>query len=80
MDRLLRAGVALNVNTDSRMLTPATLTGEYEGLAQTFNWGAEELLRTNLMGVDAAFADDRVKERLRAKLLPAYAAAVSSCD
>jgi adenosine deaminase len=72
IDRLYRAGVSLNVNTDTRMLTPATLTGEYEGLQRIFSWGEKELLRTNLMGVDAAFADDAVKEQLRKRLVAAY--------
>ena len=36
IDRLYRAGVSLNVNSDSRMLTPTTLTREYERLAARF--------------------------------------------
>src|SRR5271169_6145488 len=62
IDRLYRAGVSLNVNSDSRMLTPTTLTMEYETLQRVFNWGEQELLRTNLMGLDVAFADDEVKQ------------------
>ena len=65
IDRLYRAGVSLNVNSDSRMLTPTTLTREYESLQRVFNWSAQDLLRANLMGLDAAFADDGVKQRLR---------------
>lgn len=71
IDRLYRAGVSLNVNTDTRMLNPVTLTGEYEGLRRVFGWVAEDFLRTNLMGVEAAFAGEVVKERLRRKLLVA---------
>jgi len=69
IDRLYRAGVSLNINSDSRMLTPTTLTREYEGLQSTFSWGGQELLSTNLMGLDAAFADDGVKQRLRNRLM-----------
>jgi adenosine deaminase len=72
IDRLYRAGVSLNVNTDSRMLTPTTMTKEYEHLQRTFHWGAEELLRANLMGLDAAFLDDGVKQQLRKRFLRAY--------
>lgn len=68
IDRLYRAGVSLNVNTDTRMLNPVTLTGEYEGLQRVFGWGAEDFLQTNLMGVEAAFAGDAAKERLRARV------------
>jgi adenosine deaminase len=73
--KLLRLGVLLNVNTDSRMLNPITLTSEYEGLAKTFGWGPEEFLKTNLMAVDAAFVEDEVKQRLRKTLLEAYSVA-----
>ena len=73
--KLLRLGVPLNVNTDTRMLSPTTLTGEYEGLTKTFGWGAEEFLKTNLMGIDAAFVEDEVKLRLRKTMLEAYSIA-----
>lgn len=72
IDRLYRAGVSLSVNTDTRMLTPATLTGEYESLEQVFGWGREEFLRTNRMAVDAAFATPGVKDKLRARLAENY--------
>lgn len=73
--KLFRLGVSLNVNTDTRMLTPITLTGEYEGLVHAFGWSRDEFLKTNLMAVDAAFVDDDVKQRLRKTLLEAYAVA-----
>jgi adenosine deaminase len=73
IDRLYRAGVLLNVNTDTRMLNPVTLTSEYEGLHKTYGWGMEDFLKTNLMAIDAAFADDKTKEGIRKVLLEAYA-------
>ena len=69
IDQLYRAGVSLNVNSDSRMLTPTTLTREYENLQRVFNWTEQDLLRTNLMGLDAAFVDNGVKEHVRKRLL-----------
>jgi adenosine deaminase len=72
IDRLYRAGVSLNVNSDSRMLTPTTLTNEYEILHRVFDWGERDLLRANLMGVEAAFADEEVKQLLRGCFLEAY--------
>src|SRR5580693_8018263 len=71
INRLYRAGVPLNVNSDSRMLTPTTLSKEYKSLQRVFHWGKEELLRTNLMGLEAAFADDGMRKQLRAQLLDA---------
>ncbi|MGA7795078.1 MAG: adenosine deaminase [Candidatus Acidiferrales bacterium] len=72
IDRLYRAGVSLNVNSDSRMLTPTTLTVEYERLQRVFDWGEQELLRTNLMGLDAAFVDDVLKQQLKKRFLEPY--------
>ena len=69
IDRLYRAGVPLNVNSDSRMLTPTTLTREYETLQRVFNWSEEDFRRTNLMAVDAAFADPNTRQKLRERLL-----------
>jgi len=65
IDRLYRAGVSLNVNSDSRMLTPTNLTREYESLQSVFNWSKEDFLRANLMGLDAAFIDEGAKHQLR---------------
>ncbi len=68
IDRLYRAGVPLSINTDSRMLTPTTLTREYEEVRRVFGWGMEEFRRTNLMAVEAAFVDEGVKAKLRKRL------------
>ncbi len=72
IDKLYRAGVSLSVSTDTRMLTPTTLTGEYEGLQRTFGWSAQDILQANLMGIEAAFIDEPVKERIKAHLAEAY--------
>jgi adenosine deaminase len=74
IDRLYRAGVPLNVNSDSRMLTPTTLTREYESLRRVFNWSEQDLLRANLMGLEAAFLNEEIKQQLRNRLLESYAA------
>lgn len=74
IDRLYRAGISLSVNTDTRMLTPATLTGEYEGLRRFFGWGKEEFLRTNQMALEAAFTDAARKQRIQKRLMDVYGA------
>lgn len=73
IDRLYRAGVRLNINTDGRMCTPTNMNREYTSVAQTFGWQQQEFLATNLMAVDAAFCDEATKSRLRAALYAAYA-------
>jgi adenosine deaminase len=74
IDKLYRAGVSLSVSTDTRMLTPATLTGEYEGLQRTFGWSAQDFLKTNLMGIQAAFIEAPVMERIKNRLAEWYGA------
>jgi adenosine deaminase len=69
IDRLYRAGVSLNINSDSRMLTPTTLTIEYESLQRVFNWTEQDFLRANLMGLNAAFADERIKQKLKSRFM-----------
>ena len=78
IDRLYRAGVLLSLNTDTRMLNPVTLTGEYLEMQRVFGWTEAEFLHTNLMGLEAAFADDAVKERVRKRLTESYGATVSN--
>jgi adenosine deaminase len=63
----------MNINTDTRTLTPTTLNREYEEVARAFGWGADEFLRTNLMAIDAAFVGEAVKAKLRSAMLQAYA-------
>lgn len=77
IDRLYRAGVSLNVNTDSRMLTPTTLTREYESLHGVFGWREPEFLQANLMGLAAAFTGNKEKQGLEALLRKAYATQAS---
>jgi adenosine deaminase len=72
IDRLFRAGVSLNVNTDTRTLTPVTLNGEYEKMHTVFGWTHEHFLVSNLMAVDAAFVEDDEKMRLTSLLTAAY--------
>jgi adenosine deaminase len=78
IDRLYRAGISLNINSDSRMLTPTTLTREYESLQRVFNWREQDLLHVNLMGLNAAFVDNGGKQKLKKCLLEAYGGAVPS--
>lgn len=70
--RLYSAGVPVNANTDTRMLTPTTLTREYEELEKVFGWGPEDFCKTNLAAIDAAFVDEETKAPLRKAIVEAY--------
>lgn len=72
IDQLYRAGVLLSVSTDTRMLNPTTLVAEYEGLQRVFGWQAKDFLKTNLMGLDAAFLDESSKQQLRESFFKGY--------
>ena len=78
IDRLYRSGVSLNINSDSRMLTPTTLTKEYEILHRVFHWTKQDFQRANLMGLDAAFVENEVKQQLKKRLLDAYGGGITS--
>lgn len=73
VDRLLRAGVSVGINTDSRTLTDVTLTDEYERLRDTFGWGPPEFYLCNRNALAAAFLDDTVRARLMERLEAGYA-------
>jgi adenosine deaminase len=75
IDKLYRARVPLSINTDTRTLTPTTLTREYEEVRRAFGWGPKEFLKTNLMATEAAFVDEAVKAKLRKTLVQAYESA-----
>jgi adenosine deaminase len=68
INRLYRAGVSLNINSDSRMLTPTTLTMEYETLHRVFHWTKQDFQRVNLMGIEAAFVKDDFKQQFRERI------------
>src|SRR5262249_249044 len=68
IDKLYRAGVPLNVNTDTRTLTPITLTHEYESMQRVFGWTSADFLATNRMAIEASFADTTAKKKLLSHL------------
>jgi adenosine deaminase len=74
VDRLLRMGVSVGINTDARTVTGVTLSEEYRRLHRTFGWGARELRRCNLDALAAAFLDDADRAPLVRRLEAGYAA------
>jgi adenosine deaminase len=64
VDRLLRAGVSLGINTDARTITDVTLEKEYARLREHFGWGDNELLACNQEALRSAFLDQPVRTRL----------------
>lgn len=68
VERLRRAGVAVSVNTDDPALLGACLEGEYALCREAFAWSDADLRAVARTSIDASFANDDVKARLREAL------------
>lgn len=76
IDELVRAGVNVSVNTDSRTMGNVTLTEEYQRLSDAFGWSAADFLRCNENALAGAFIPEDVRAQLHPRLVQAYAAGV----
>ncbi|MBS1511436.1 MAG: adenosine deaminase [Bacteroidetes bacterium] len=74
IDALYKAGVSLNVNTDTRTITNISLSKEYERLQQHFGWTVKDFYQCNLNALNAAFIDDVLRTKLIEQLQQGYAA------
>jgi adenosine deaminase len=75
IDRLLRAGFVVTVNTDNRLMSDTWATRELERCVETFGWGLDEVTTVLHNGVEAAFCDESLRRRLR-DAVDGWAAAV----
>ncbi len=73
VDRLLRAGVSLSINTDGRTIPAVTLRGQYLQLADVFGWDLRRFLEVNRHAAHAAFLPEARKAALLARLDHDYA-------
>jgi adenosine deaminase len=67
-DRLLRAGVAVSVNSDDPPFFETTLSEEYARLSMTFGYDEADLARLALAPLNHAFLDSERRERLRREM------------
>lgn len=65
IERLRRAGVPVSVNTDDPALLGTTLEREYDLCRTAFGWSDEITRSVARTSIDASFASDGVKARLR---------------
>lgn len=72
IDRLRRAGFAVTVNTDNRLMSDVTVLDEYRNMAAAFGWDAPEFATANRVGLAGAFCDDDTRRRVGALLDAAY--------
>jgi adenosine deaminase len=66
--RLRHAGVAVSVNTDDPALLDTSQEREYALCRDTFEWSDDDVWSVARTSIDASFANDDVKARLREAL------------
>jgi adenosine deaminase len=72
VDKLYKAGVSLNINTDARTITNVTLIKEYQKLQEVFGWTIRDFYNCNVYAVNAAFIKNELKTTLLQQLHEAY--------
>ena len=74
--RLHRAGFALALSSDNRLMSRTGTTRETALVAEALDWGVDELEQVALTALDSGFAPAAQREALREEVVrPAYAAA-----
>jgi len=68
-----RAGLAVTLNTDNRLVSATTLSRELTLARSTWNLTTKDLATLQKTALDAAFCPFETKERIRAKYFPANA-------
>jgi adenosine deaminase len=75
VDRLYRAGFAVTMNTDNRLMSGVSASSELTAVAGTFGWGWDDVQTVAERALGAGFGDPAVRERLLLDVLrPGYAA------
>jgi adenosine deaminase len=72
IEPLVRAGLSVGVNTDTRGIGNITLRQEYAKLHRTFGWDAKDFYHCNRNALNAAFVPDDVRNELVVRLADGY--------
>ncbi len=72
IDLLHQLGFNVTVNTDNRLMSGVTLTGEFALLADTFGYDLETILELTLNAVHAAFLPIEAREQLADYIIECY--------
>jgi adenosine deaminase len=75
VDRLHRLGFAVTLNTDNRLMSGVSVSGEVAAVASTFGWSWDDVRTVTERALAAAFISDGDRKRLLEQLVrPGYAA------
>ncbi|HSJ28971.1 MAG TPA: adenosine deaminase, partial [Acidimicrobiia bacterium] len=69
IDRLLRLGFAVTVNSDNRLMSGTSPVAELRGMVETFGWGIEELRAVNVTAAHGAFVSERRRRELASRVV-----------
>ena len=72
IDKSLKAGISVGVNTDTRTISNITLSEEYQKLHQAFGWTVNDFYQTNKYALEAAFLSRDMKMQIMEKLDDGY--------
>jgi adenosine deaminase len=73
-EQLYPAGLNVSLNTDNRLISGSSMTGEFELAVRFFELDVDDLRLITLRAIDAAFCDDETKQALRQQVDSAYVA------
>jgi len=68
LKRYFDLGIPITLSTDNRLMSNIDLTHEYEVVVDAFDFDEQQIRQISLNGIEAAFAPDAVKDKLRTKL------------
>lgn len=77
-EQLYPAGLNLSLNTDNRLVSGSTMTGEFELAVRYLGLDDGDLRQVTHRAIDAAFCDDATKSALRSRVDAAYVGEVES--
>jgi adenosine deaminase len=72
---LHRAGFAVTLNPDNRLMSATTMTGEFALVTEHQGFGVADLRTVTLRAVDGAFCDAPTREEVRERVLAGYPSA-----
>jgi adenosine deaminase len=70
--RLLRMGFMVTVNTDNRLMSDVSVSGEVHAVATAFHLSVDEVARLALNGIDSSFASWSERAALREAVMAGY--------
>jgi adenosine deaminase len=74
IDRYMRYGLPVTVNTDGRTTSNTTLTREFARLSEQFGWGLDQVKQTTLDAASSAFLSEEERAELRRIILERWPA------